>query len=196
MRRLASKCACLHALDTVPQILAPDHQLGFGIAAGAEAAVHDSRVYIKHLSSDKAVVKVDFQNAFNSIRRDRLLKAVEDHIPDLLPFVYSAFSSPSILMWGDGQLLSTEGIQQGDPLGPMLFCLGIHKLVSSLSSEFCIFYLDDGTIGGNFEELQANLEKIEDHEKALGLFLNVEKSELIFHCQFAVSTLLSAFSGL
>ena len=195
LSRLASKCACFHALNTLPQILAP-HQLGFGITAGAEAAVQASRVYIKHLSSDKAVVKVDFQNAFNSIRRDRLLKAVEDHIPDLLPFVYSAFSSPSILMWGDGQLLSTEGIQQGDPLGPMLFCLGIHKLVSSLSSEFCIFYLDDGTIGGNFEELQADLEKIEDHGKALGLLLNVEKSELISHCQSAVSILLSAFSGL
>lgn len=26
-----------------------------------------------------------------------------------------------------------KGIQQGNPLGPMLFCLGIHKLVSSLS---------------------------------------------------------------
>ena len=45
------------------------------------------------------------------------------------------------------QILSAEDIQQGDPLGPMLFCLGIHKLVSALSSEFNVFYFDDGTIG-------------------------------------------------
>ena len=45
LRMLASKCACLHALDTLPQILAP-HQLGFGITAGAEAAVHSSRFSI------------------------------------------------------------------------------------------------------------------------------------------------------
>lgn len=70
----------------------------------------------------------------------------------------------------------------------MLFCLCIHKLISSLSSEFCVFYLDDGTIGGNFEDLQADLEKAEDQGKTLGLLLNVENSELISHCQSAVST--------
>ena len=72
------------------------------------------------------------------------------------------------------QVSSAEGIQQGDPLGPMLFCLGIHNLVSSLSSEFTVFYLDDGTIGGSFEDFESDLLKIENQGKALGLFLNVD----------------------
>ena len=60
------------------------------------------------------------------------------------------------------QVSSAVGIQQGDPLGPMLFCLGIHNLVSSLSSEFTVFYLDDGTIGGSFEDIELDLLKIEN----------------------------------
>jgi hypothetical protein len=192
MRRLASKCACQ---KTIPQILAP-HQLGYGIAGGVEAAVHTSRVYLNHLPNEKAMLKVDFRNAFNSIRRDKMLKAVEQYVPDLLPFVFSAYSSPSILLWNGVQILSAEGIQQGDPLGPMLFCLTIQELVSSLSSEFNVFYLDDGTIGGNLADLQAGFQKIEDQGQALGLYLNVDKSELISCDESAVTAVLSAFPGL
>jgi hypothetical protein len=125
-----------------------------------------------------------------------MLKAVEQYVPDLLPFVFSAYSSPSILLWNGVQILSAEGIQQGDPLGPMLFCLTIQELVSSLSSEFNVFYLDDGTIGGNLADLQAGFQKIEDQGQALGLYLNVDKSELISCDESAVTAVLSAFPGL
>ena len=72
-----------------------------------------------------------------------------------------------------------------------------HKLVSALSSEFNVFYLDDDTIGGKVEDLQADLRLIKDQGKALGLFLNVDKSELISHSNSTVSTsFMSAFPGL
>lgn len=86
------------------------------------------------------LLKVDFRNAFNSLRRDKMLEAVEAYIPQLLPFVHSAYSAPSILLWNDAQISSFEGIQQGDPLRHMLFCLTIHELVSSLVSEFKVFF--------------------------------------------------------
>ena len=180
LRRLASKCVCQHALKSIPEKLAP-HQLGFGVGGGSEAAVHAGRVYLSHLQDDKAMVKVDFQNAFNTILRDKMLKAIGEYIPDLLPYVHAAYSIPSTLLWSGEQVISAEGIQQGDPLGPMLFCLTIHKLVSSLSSEFSVFYLDDGTLGGNFEDLQADLHRMGVEGEALGLHLNVAKSELIAH---------------
>ena len=116
-----------------------------------------------------------------AFHRDRILRAVEEYIPSLLPFVHSSYSSSPVLMWYDTQILSAEGIQQGDPLCPMLFCLGIHKLISALSSEFNVFYHDDGTIGRKVEDLQAYLRLIENQGKALWLFLNVDKSELISH---------------
>ena len=188
LRRLISKCACLHALASIPDLLAP-YQLGFGIAAGVEAAIHASRVYLAHLPSNRALVKVDFQSAFNSIHRDKLLEAVKGYIPDLLPYVHSAHSAPSVLLWDGVQLSSAEGIQQGDPLGPMLFCLGINDLVSSLSSEFNVFYLDDGTIG-DLQDLENDLARIESVGKSLGLVLNINKSEVISHNKSAVSSLL------
>ena len=49
IRRLASKCACLHALKSCPDILAP-HQLGFGVPG-----VHASRIYLNHLPPNKAI---------------------------------------------------------------------------------------------------------------------------------------------
>ena len=99
-------------------------------------------------------------------------------------------------MWQDAQVLSAEDIQQGDPLGPMRFCLGTHKLVSSLSSEFSVFYLDNGTIGGNFKDLQADLGVIESEGKALGLSPNIKKSEVLSPNKSAVHTLLSSFPSL
>ena len=170
--------------------------MGFGISGGAEAAVHAGRVYLNNLSSQKAIVKVDFENAFNSIRRDKVLLAVSKFIPDLLPFAHSAYSTSSILWWDDVQIDSSKGIQQGDPIGPLLFCLTIHDLVLSLVSQFKVFYLDDGTIGGNLEDISADLNHIETQGRELGLRLNVNKSELIFNDQPAAARLLSSYPGL
>ena len=91
---------------------AGSHQLGYGIEAGVEAAIHASRVYLAHLPSNKALVKVDFQNAFNSIHRDKLLEAVKGCMPYLLHYVHSAYSGPSVLLWDGVQLISAEDFQQ------------------------------------------------------------------------------------
>ena len=77
-----------------------------------------------------------------------MLEAVQSFAPIIYPFIHSAYSSPSMLFCEDKTIDSAEGVQQGDPLDPLLFCLTIHQLCSHLKSELCIFYLDDGTLGG------------------------------------------------
>jgi len=52
-------------------------------------------------------------------------------------------------------------------------------IVSSLKSEYKVFYLDDGTIGGTLEDISVDLAYIEKEGRQLGLRLNVAKSELI-----------------
>ena len=99
--------------------------------------------------------------------------------PDLLPFVHASYSSPSSLFWSDKIIQSAEGVQQGDPLGPLLFCLTIHPLVSQLKLELCVWYLDDSTIGGPAEDIKHDLEVIVCEGAALGLHLNERKSEVI-----------------
>ena len=109
---------------------------------GAEAAVHAARLYLQDVDPSKAILKLDFKNAFNSIL---------DHAQGLYPFIHSAYSSPLSLFWEDKTLLSAEGVQQGEHLGPLPFCLCIHHMGSQLQSELGFFFLDDGTLGGNVE---------------------------------------------
>ena len=94
------------------------------------------------------ILKVNFQNAFNYIRRDKLLQSVLAEVPGLYHLVYTVYSNPSFLFFGSHIIDSAEGVQQGDPLGPLLFSITVHHLLGSLRSEFKIFYLDDGTLGG------------------------------------------------
>ena len=86
---------------------------------------------------------------------------------------------------------SCEGVQQGDPLGPflLLFNLGIQDIISKMKSEFNVWYLDDGTLGGDantvLEDAKEILKAVESH----GLQVNPKKSKLFLnkpsHCNCA-----------
>ena len=150
----------------------------------AEAAVCAARPYLQDLDSSEAVLKLDFQNAFNTIHRDWMLNAVREHAPTIYPFVHSVYSAPSSLFWSDRTIQSGEGMQQGDPLGPLLFCLSIQHIVTQKESElwwYVLFYLDDGTLGGSVGSLRHDLEVVEQKSAEIGhgLQLNRGKSEII-----------------
>ena len=81
-------------------LLAP-HQLGFGVPLGAEAAVHTGRVYLQDMPDHHLLLKLDFRNAFNSLRRDKMLMAVRENALQLFPLVHSAYSAPSSLFAQD-----------------------------------------------------------------------------------------------
>ena len=176
-------------------LLSP-RQLGYGVSKGAEAAVHAARFYLRNIGSNKVLLKLDFTNAFNSIRRDRMLEAVQRLAPSIYPFVHSVYSSPSSLFWSDKIIQSSEGVQQGDPLGPLLFCLTIHHVCSLLKSELCIFYLDDGTLGGALSDVLHDIEVITKEAGIVGLDLNPQKSEVISINPDLVATVQSALSGI
>ena len=89
-----------------------------------------------------------------------MLLAVKDLAPSLLPFVHSVYYSPSSLFRGTEFIQSSEGVQQGDPLGPLLFCLTIHNMCSQLKYELRMFYLDDGTLGGTLTDVLQDLQLI------------------------------------
>ena len=70
-------------------------------------------------------------------------------------------------------------MQQGDPLGRLLFCLSIQHIVTQMESELCLFYLDDGTLGGSMDNLRHDLVVVERKGAEIGLQLNRGKSEII-----------------
>ena len=86
-------------------------------------------------------------------------------------------------------------MQQGDPLGPLLFCLTIHQLCSQLQSELNLFYLDDGTLGGSEEVLRHDLEVVEREGAELGLKLDHLKSEVICVVPDLRDTIMSSLPG-
>ena len=108
-------------------------QLGVAQRGGAEQIVHSMRATLADQwdsQPDFALLKVDFSNAFNSVSRKHLLLECKRLFPELLPWVQWCYGKNSLLFFGDYiTITSCVGVQQGDPLGPLLFCLVLHVLV-------------------------------------------------------------------
>ena len=73
-------------------------------------------------------------------------------------------------------MLSQEGTQQGDPLGPLLFSNTAQPLLQSLSSALTLGCLDDVTLGGSLDVVAADVQKIITEDQAMGLCLNVQNN--------------------
>ena len=178
LRRLVSKCANKHALAHLASYFSPT-QLGVGTSGGCEAAVHSARRFLEAMPSDFVVVKLDFSNAFNCLRRSDMLQSVADRAPALFPYCYSAYANASILYYGQYVILSQEGPQQGDALGPLLFCKTIQPLLASLHSVLKLGYMDDLTLGGPQETVAKDVQLVMKAGQDMGLNLNISKCELI-----------------
>ena len=144
LRRLASKVTNQFASHEVANFLRP-FQLGVSVKNACEAAVHSARIITK---SPKYILAIlDIKNAFNSIRRDILLRKCLMNCPEIFRLASLAYGSPTTLMANEN--LTNSDVQQGDPLGPLLFSLAIHDIASSMKSNFSVWYLDDATIAGD-----------------------------------------------
>src|SRR6218665_812194 len=158
-RRLASKCANAYAIPRLTSFLSPK-QLGVGIPGGCEAAVHATRRFLANTGPDSVVVKLDLSNAFNSLHRDSMLASVNNVIPELAAYCHLAYAEATCLRFGSFVILSQEGAQQGDPLGPLLFCLPLQPVLVQLESPLAFGYLDDLTLGGTPEVVAADVDLI------------------------------------
>ena len=100
-------------------------------------------------------------------------------VAGLYPFVHMCYSSASLLSFDECTLMSAEGAQQGDPLESLLFCASSIKLAPSMSSEFTLWYLDDGSIGGDVDKNLRDLETVRHVGPSIGFLLNEDKCEII-----------------
>ena len=183
-RRLTAKCVCKNFAKNFLETLDP-FQFGVAISGGTEILVHTARMMYEKARSreDFFLLKFDFKNAFNCISRQFFLDELKGKFPSLFPFVAQCYGSPAVLKFGERVLWSSCGVQQGDPLGPFLFCLAIHPLLCRIREQ-CpslianSWYLDDGVVAGSEEDVTRALRIIETEGPVRGMFLNAAKSEV------------------
>ncbi|KAJ0183176.1 hypothetical protein K1T71_001152 [Dendrolimus kikuchii] len=177
-RRLAAKICCREIADLSSSYFAT-RQLGFGVKGGCEAAVHSLRTFASR-DCCQALLKVDVKNAFNSVNRATLLAQVRDKSPRIFNFIHQCYCDKSILMYQNHKVFSETGCQQGDPLGPAIFSLAIHPIIEKLNSKFNVWYLDDGTLGGDIDTLKKDIQYLIYEFDKIGLELNYSKCEIYF----------------
>lgn len=134
-------------------------------------------------------IKGDIENASNSVERDEMLKNVRLNSPSIYAFLWECYSSSSILFFGNDQINSEVGAQQGGPCGTLAFSLIIQPIIEHLSSELNIWYLDDGTLGGDPDTVINDLKFIIKECLNIGLAINPEKCELYFCGRRSESTI-------
>ena len=176
LRRLTSKCISRRMLEKFKDYFRP-FQLGAGVKHGSEAAAHVARDFIECAERDRAFVKIDFANAFNSVRRDVILKAINEHAPQILSFVKLCYEDSSFLIYGAFTIKSTEGFQQGDPLATFGFCLVLHPALQNLLCKLKTGYLDDDAFADEWRTTLHDHLSIKQACEKLGLLLNEKKCE-------------------
>ena len=98
--------------------------------------------------------------------------------PLIFRLASSAYATSSHLVIGNETILSETGVQQGDPLGPVLFALAVDEIARSVKSQINIWYLDDATIDGPVESVYEDLRWIIPMLSDIGQEVNPSKSEV------------------
>lgn len=73
--------------------------------------------------------------------------------------IVNAIVSPK-LVYRANELLSAASCQQSDPLGPDIFSLAIYHIIQNLYSNFNVWYLDNGTLGGFANIVRSDFKQI------------------------------------
>ena len=184
LRRLVSRACCLALHSKFEATFMGVGQLGVGIRAGAEAAVQAVRVALAE-HPEFVVLKVDLENAFNTVDRDAILAEIRHLFPELERWFLFCYATPAHLFCNNSLLpfSSSCGVQQGDPLGPFLFALALRRCCHRLRNELAapslsVWYLDDGTLVGPLDQILKGWRIIQEEVPSSGLRVNASKCEL------------------
>ena len=178
LRRLTSKCLCI--LPTVKAVeYFEGYQTGVECPGGSETTIHGFMdcIVIHWNNEDFITLKIDFQNAFNIISCQALVEKCHTHFPEIPP-------QHPMLFHPMGTISSEAGVQQGDPLGPLFFCLVLHELVATIASDeeashllYHKWYMNEGVVAGT--AMARVIAIIKEQRPHLGLFIKDSNSSLV-----------------
>ena len=181
-RRTTAK-AILRAIGSDVVDAAGPFQLCAGQDGGCEAAVHAMRS-IFQTPDTEAVLLVDANNAFNSLNRQAALHNISIICPSLATTLTNTYRTPvRMYVTGDGEIASTEGTTQGDPLAMAMYALAIKPLIDKLRAG-CpdvhqAWYADDATGASTCTGLRKWWDELTDHGPSFGYYPNDSKTYLV-----------------
>ena len=180
LRAIVAKLA-LKEVDGALQALQPA-QIGVGGKGPViQAAITAVKSWAAKLAPGEILLKVDIANAYNTISREACLEGVEKFCPDLLRWAKWCLNGSSHVYFGSHTIPCTTGVQQGDPLAPLLFAVGLHAIIERLQTLPGIkqmWFLDDGIIKGKGDAVLKAFTTIQSELAKIGLKVNLRKCEI------------------
>jgi len=135
------------------QLAAGALQTCAGQNAGAEAAVQCAMKNLFEKEDTEAVLLVDADNAFNRINRQAALHNISILCPSFSTILHNTYGIPiRLFITGEGELSSTEGTTQGDPLAMAMYALAVTPLIRQPDISQ-VWYADDATAAGKLRSL-------------------------------------------
>ena len=151
-RLVASTLAREYGQDIVDACAS--YQYALSTRAGTECIAHAFRAATE-ATGNKCLLSVDGIGAYDHVLRQSMLGKLLTlpRASCLLPFVKLSYAKPTEYVWADAEgndhiVRQGEGGEQGNPLMPLLFALGIHEALKAAASQLregedlCAF-LDD-----------------------------------------------------
>ena len=138
LRRLAGRALCGTWKKEVAAALGR-HQFAVGVPAGAESLAHTART-LTEADADLVLLALDAQNAFCSADRNECLRELERNAPEFIACADMFSRRTSQYFFWDARghchrLTSTGGVDQGDPLAPLLFAFGLKPHLAKLEED-------------------------------------------------------------
>jgi len=176
LRKLAASALAGTVRVAAARLLAP-LQMGVGVPNPCERVVHEVGAELVHRPS-AVLLQLDFRNAFNLVSMPAAVAYLLRAFPLLRPHlesVYLSASAPRVYGWVDDAAAADaaagspsrlwlevqRGVQQGDPLGPLLHAAAMHlavlRLAATHPSAVVRAVHDDVVVVASLEDMRAVL---------------------------------------
>ena len=158
-------------------------QLCAGQRSGCEAAAHAMSEIFEDEESD-GVLFIDASNAFNSLNRRAFLHNIQYLCPPMATYLRNCYHTPSrLFVAGGGEIMSSEGTTQGDPLAMPAYGISILPLLTLIKADDArikqIAYADDIGSGSKLANLRQWWDRIVRYGPLLGYYPKASKSWLV-----------------
>ena len=196
-RRLVGKAWLYHERQRISELLEEvgQHAMSKG---GCEKVAHKIRTWRQEEPGDepRVIISFDCKNAFNCVRRQAIVTAVNLFLPHLKHWTALTYGSHSQLWLPNGECIpSQSGSQQGDTLGGLLFCVAtmqcLQRVLLQIPSARAAHFADDLNFSIPVKEASRLCTTVQQNLQQVGLTICWRKTTVLVGSQQIMTRLQS-----